>query len=87
MLTEQQDLALDDGDDGGLVVGPAVLEDVLDDVVAVLVLNQPLRVLVQLLQDRSRLLLGAVLQDPLDHATPVRMRGQSEHLAVKEIES
>lgn len=43
-------------------------------------LAQLLRVLVQLLQDGQGLLLGAVLQDPLDHPAAVRVGGQHKHL-------
>lgn len=43
-------------------------------------LAQLLRVLVQLLQDGQRLLLGAVLQDPLDDSAAVRVCGEHKHL-------
>ena len=52
----------------------------LDDVVAVLVLQQLVRVLVQLLEDGRRLLRLAVLEDALDHAAAVRVRRQRVHL-------
>ena len=80
VLTECEHLAPEPGHNETLVLGPAVLQHVLDDVVAVLVLHQALRVLVQLLQDRSRLIQCTVLQDALDHATAVRVCRQGEHL-------
>lgn len=43
-------------------------------------LAQLLGVLVELLQDGQRLLLGAVLQDPLDDSAAVRVRGEHKHL-------
>ena len=58
----------------------SVLEDVLNDVVSVLVLQQLVRVLVQLLQDGRRLLRLAVLQDALDHPAAVRVRRERVHL-------
>jgi len=61
-----------------------VFQDVLDDVVAVLVLQQLVRVLVQLLQDASRLLGRAVLQDALNDAAAVGMRRQGVHLWTRE---
>ena len=57
-----------------------VFEHVLYDVVSVLVLDQLVRVGVDLLQDRGRLLRGAVLQDPLDHAAAVRVGREREYL-------
>ena len=43
-------------------------------------LAQLLRVLVQLLQEGKGLVLGAVLQDPLDHPAAIRVGGQHKHL-------
>ena len=57
-----------------------MLEDVLNDVVAVLVLQQLVRVLVQLLEDGRRLLRLAVLEDALDHSAAVRVRREGIHL-------
>ena len=62
------------------VGGPSVLEDVLDDVVAVLVLDQYRERVRDLLQDRLLLLVDAVLQDALDHAAPICVRRQLLHL-------
>ena len=81
VLAEEQRLAAQLAHDFGLVVGRAVLQHVLDDVVAVLVLHESLGVLQQLLQDRRRLVRHAVLQDPLDHAAAVRVSRQRQHLA------
>ena len=43
-------------------------------------LAQLLRVLVQLLQDGQGLLLGAVLQNALDHPAAIRVGGQHKNL-------
>lgn len=43
-------------------------------------LAQLLGVLVELFQDGQCLLLGAVLQDPLDDSAAIRVRGQHKHL-------
>ena len=80
MLAVDQDLAVDTVDNLGLVLGAAVLQHVLDDVVAVLVLHQTLRLLMELRQHAVGLLRRAVLQDALDDAAAVRVRGQVVHL-------
>ena len=51
----------------------AVLQDVLDDVVSVLILEELVGVLMKLLQDGLGLLRNAVLQNSLDHTTTIRM--------------
>ena len=52
----------------------------LYDVVAVLVLEEVVRVLVQLLQDGRGLLRGAVLENALNHAATIRVGRQAVHL-------
>ena len=54
----------------------SMLQNVLDDIVPVLILQQRLRVPVKFLKDWSGLLCNAVLENPLDDATTVRMSGQ-----------
>ena len=68
-------------DDGRLVLGQTVLQDVLNDIVSILILSQFERVRVNLLQDRDRLLEFAVLQQTLDHATGIAVRAQLTHFA------
>ena len=80
MLAENEDPAAESSDNLRLVLGPAVLQHVLDDVVSVLVLHEALGVRVELLQYGRGLLPRAVLQDTLDDATAVRVGGQGEHL-------
>ena len=80
MLREGQDFPFHLCHDAGLVLGAAVLQHVLNDVVPVLVLHQLVGVVMQLLQNGLRLLCGAVLQDPLDNPAAVGVRGQLEHL-------
>lgn len=58
----------------------ALTKDMLDDVVAVLILNQLVSVLVELFQNRCSLLRSAVFQDALDHAAAVGVGRQGEHL-------
>ena len=67
----------------GLALRLAVLQHVLDDVVAVLVLEQGLGVLVELLEDVRRLFGRTVLQDALDHPAAVRVGRQVRYLALK----
>ena len=80
VLTEGEHFASQSSHNEALVLGSAVLQHMLDDVVAVLVLHETLCVLVELLQDGSSLLQCTVLQDALDHTTPVRVCRQGEHL-------
>ncbi len=60
-----------------------VLKHVLNDVISVLVLQQLRRALVQLVQYGQHLFGSAVLQDALDHAATVRVRGQAIHLTLE----
>lgn len=53
----------------------------LNDVIAVLILNELVGGGVKLLQDALRLLGSAVLENTLDDAATVGMRAQCEHLA------
>ena len=62
-----------------------MVENMLDHVVAILVLDQGLDVAVELLQDGGGLLGGAVLENALDHATAVRMGGEVVHLALERV--
>ena len=57
-----------------------MFEDVLNDVVAVLVLQQLVCVGVKLVQDRTRLFRIAVLQNALDHTATVRVGRKGGHL-------
>ena len=68
-----------------LILGLSPVQDVLHHVVAVLVLDQGLDVAVELLQDGSGLLGGAVLEDALDHPTAVRMGREVVHLALERV--
>ena len=56
----------------------------LDDIVAVLVLEQGLDVGEELVQDGGRLLQAAVLQDSLDDPAAVGMRGEWEYLETEQ---
>lgn len=80
VLTEQEDFAADHVDNLALVLRAAVFEYMLHDVVAVLVLDQTVHLIVELLQNGRGLIRHAVLQDTLDHAASVWVRGQSVHL-------
>jgi len=83
VLRQTHNLARHLLDDARLVVGGAVLQHVLNDVVAVLVQHEALDLVVQLLQHGALLVVVAVLQDALDHAAAVRMGGQRENLHVR----
>lgn len=52
----------------------------LDNVVSVLILDEGFRVVMQLVQYRSRLLRSAVLKDALDDAASVRVRRERQDL-------
>lgn len=68
------------------MVGPPVLQHMLDDIVAVLVLHKVVDVQHQLLQDGPRLRVRTVLQNALDDAAAVCVRRQREHLSRKRIQ-
>ena len=73
MLAEWEYFAADLSNNATAVLRAAVLQHVLYYVVAVLVMQQTLRVLMHLLQQAGRLLRQTVLQDSLDDPTAVRM--------------
>jgi len=73
VLAEWEYFAADLSNNATAVLRAAVLQHVLYDVVAVLVMQQALRVLMHLLQQAGRLLRQTVLQDSLDDPTAVRM--------------
>ena len=83
MLAVDKDLAVDAVDDLRLVLGAAVLQHVLDDIVAILVLHQTFCLLMELRQHAVGLLRRAVLQDALDDTAAVRVCGQVVHLLQK----
>ena len=80
VLGQHQHPPLQPAHDLGLVGRLPVVEDVLDDVVAVLVQDQLLRVDEQLGQQDLGLILAAVLQQSLDNSTPVGMARNVESL-------
>ena len=80
VLTKDHELSTQLVDDLGLVLRLAVLQHMLYNVVAVLVVHEVLRLLVQLVEDSRHLVDVAVLQDALDHSTAVRMHCQLQHL-------
>ena len=80
VLAVDENLAMDAADDLGLVLRAAVLQHMLYDVVAVLVLHQTFCLFMELCQNAVGLLRRAVLQDTLDHATAVWVGGQVVHL-------
>lgn len=73
MLAEHQHFPSHLCDNSTAVFRPAVLQDVLYDVVAILILNQTLCLLQQLLQDRVGLLWYAVLQNTLYYTATIRV--------------
>jgi len=80
VLTKDHKLSAQLADNLGLVIRLSVLQHVLDDVVAVLVVDEMLRLLVQLGEDSRHLIHGAVFQDTLDHPAAVWMHCQLQHL-------
>jgi len=80
VLTEYHELATQLLDDLGLVVRLTVLQHVLNNIVAILVVYEVLRLLVQFTEDSRHLVDVAVLQDALDHSTAVRMHCQLQYL-------
>lgn len=83
VLGEDENLALQLKYDATLVFRVAMFKHVLNDVVAILVLNESFGVSVQFLENRSRLFLNTVFQYSLNHAAAVRVRGQMIDLAQK----
>lgn len=57
-----------------------MFQNVLNYIIAILILDQLISALMQLLQDRIGLLWSTVLQDPLDHATAIGMSWQAADL-------
>ena len=80
VLTKYHELATQLLDDLGLVVRLTVLQHVLNNIVAILVVYEVLRLLVQFTEDSRHLVDVAVLQDALDHSTAVRMHCQLQYL-------
>ena len=80
VLRQDEDFAFQLKYNTCLVFRVAMLQHMLYDIVSILILNQSLRVLVQLVEYGPRLFGYAVLEYALDDATPVRMRGQVVHL-------
>lgn len=70
----------DQVDDLRTILGLAVLDDMLGNVVTILILDKLERSNVKFVKDRSLGLLVAVLQHPLDHAAAVRVGCQRMHL-------
>lgn len=81
MFRQRQEVARDDLDDLGPVLGLPVLDYVLRDIVPVLVRYQQGGALMELLQDGRLVVRLAVLQDPLDHPATIRVGGQDVDLA------
>lgn len=57
-----------------------MFKNMLNNIIAILVLHEPLRVPVQLVENGRRLLVHAMLQYSLNNSTPVRVRRQMVHL-------
>ena len=73
MLAEQENITTNDIDNSRLVISTAMLQNVLDDIVPVLVLYQSFRVFVKFVENRRCLLDGTVFQNTLDDTATVRM--------------
>ena len=73
VLTEHKDLSSYGIDYLALVLHMAVLKYMLNNIVAILVLNQALCVIMELSQYWISLLWFAVLQDALDHTASIRV--------------
>mmetsp|Transcript_27113 Transcript_27113/g.66501 ORF Transcript_27113/g.66501 Transcript_27113/m.66501 type:complete len:223 (-) Transcript_27113:664-1332(-) len=84
VLRQEHDLSCQRVQDPPPLVLPTVLQHVLHHIVAVLILGQSTRLAQDLVHDAGALLVvGAVLQHPLDDAAAVGVRGQGEHVAVE----
>ena len=73
MLTEQYNIPLELHDYLAFVLVSAMFQDVLNDVIAILVLHKSLDVIVQFLEYRGGLFLVAMFQDTLDHPATIGM--------------
>jgi hypothetical protein len=83
VFTHLKHLSTDFGDDHGLVDGATALEDVLDHIVAVLVLDKINGEFVELLEEGLALNVCAMLKDSLYNSTAIRVRGQGKDLGIK----
>ena len=58
----------------------AMLEHVLDHIVAILILRELLTVRMQFIEQRAPLFIHAMLEDTLNYSTPIRVSRQIVHL-------
>lgn len=65
MLGEVQDLSEDLDDDTGAIERQTSLDDVLNDIVAILILHKGLGILLELLEKLARHALATILKDTL----------------------
>ena len=75
VLTQHEYIPPDDIDDGCFIIRTAMLEHMLNDVISILILNQPLCVFVKFEKNGGRLFDRAVFQDTLNHSAAVWMCG------------
>ena len=71
MLTQQYNIPLELHHNFSLVFVRAMFQDMLNDVVAILVLDKPFNVVMQFIQYRRGLLLVAMFQDSLYYPTTI----------------
>lgn len=99
VLAELQHLTMDFFNNNRFVLGSTALQDMLNDIVAILVLDELARASVKLIQQRSlepcgcfrslsfhcpyRLEFSTVLKHALDHSATIGMRCQIIHLTVE----
>ena len=80
MLTERYEPAPARVNAASSVVRFAMFDDMLDNVVAVFIYHHFVQVLIHFVENRSRLIVGAVFQNPLNYTTAVWMCRQIENL-------
>ena len=85
VLTQGEHLSSDSVDNFTLVLHTAMLQNVLNDIVTILVHHQPLCILMELIQHGLGLIHSAVLQNALDDTTTVGVGRQTVHLHKREM--
>lgn len=80
LLSEGEELTADFRNDEGAIGAVTLFNNPLNDIVAVLVLNQILRIAVQVVEEDTRLRGGAIFKDALKDPTAVGVGGERLHL-------
>lgn len=86
MLAELEDLATDLVDHHRLVDGATTFEDMLDHIVAVLILHQLPCAAMEFFEEGAGLDIRTVFKHPLDHTAAIGVGGEVVHLTMEGID-